>query len=137
MQTALRLSNTSTSAKAHDTYADFRRNQHASPRRSIALAAASTPPAASEKEPEKSPSVTYVAVCNRVLFDVQPGRDQCLTLAVSLQLSILAVVVFGVANRVLYKMALVPMGNYVFFLAQLQTFGYVAVYFSILYARYK
>ena len=54
-----------------------------------------------------------------------------------MQLSILAVVVFGVANRVLFKMALQPMGNYVFFLAQLQTFGYVAVYFSILFARYK
>ena len=31
---------------------------------------------------------------------------------------------FGVANRVLYKMALVPLGDYVFFLAQFQTFGY-------------
>lgn len=30
---------------------------------------------------------------------------------------------FGVANRVLYKMALVPLGDYVFFLAQFQTFG--------------
>ena len=32
---------------------------------------------------------------------------------------------FGVANRVLYKMALVPLGDYVFFLAQFQTFGYI------------
>jgi hypothetical protein len=30
---------------------------------------------------------------------------------------------FGVFNRVLYKMALVPLGDYVFFLAQFQTFG--------------
>ena len=75
MQTALRLSNTKTYAQAHDTHADFRKTQHASPRRSFALAAASTPPAASEKEPEKNPSVTYVAVCNRILFDVQPGCD--------------------------------------------------------------
>ena len=30
---------------------------------------------------------------------------------------------FGVANRVLYKMALAPLGDYVFFLAQFQTFG--------------
>ncbi|DBB00298.1 TPA: hypothetical protein ACH3X1_014123 [Trebouxia sp. C0004] len=52
-------------------------------------------------------------------------------------LSILAVVVFGVANRVLYKMALVPLGNYIFFLAQLQTFGYVAVYFGALFWRYR
>lgn len=34
-------------------------------------------------------------------------------------------------------MALVPMGNYVFFLAQLQTFGYVIVYFAVLYWRYR
>lgn len=34
-------------------------------------------------------------------------------------------------------MALVPLGNYVFFLAQLQTFGYVAVYFGALIWRYR
>lgn len=47
-----------------------------------------------------------------------------------------ATVVLGVANRVLYKLALVPLKNYPFFLAQLATFGYVLVYFSILYVRY-
>ncbi|GMN43715.1 hypothetical protein TIFTF001_012913 [Ficus carica] len=45
-------------------------------------------------------------------------------------------VVFGVGNRVLYKLALVPLKHYPFFLAQLATFGYVIVYFSILYLRY-
>lgn len=45
-------------------------------------------------------------------------------------------VVLGVGNRVLYKLALVPLKHYPFFLAQLATFGYVAVYFSILYLRY-
>ncbi|KAF3452292.1 hypothetical protein FNV43_RR02725 [Rhamnella rubrinervis] len=45
-------------------------------------------------------------------------------------------VVMGVGNRVLYKLALVPLKHYPFFLAQLATFGYVIVYFSILYARY-
>ncbi|KAA0061766.1 protein CLT1 [Cucumis melo var. makuwa] len=45
-------------------------------------------------------------------------------------------VIFGVANRVLYKLALVPLKHYPFFLAQLATFGYVIVYFSILYLRY-
>ncbi|KAJ6805696.1 putative protein CLT2, chloroplastic [Iris pallida] len=45
-------------------------------------------------------------------------------------------VVLAVANRVLYKLALVPMKNYPFFLAQVTTFGYVAVYFFILYVRY-
>lgn len=46
-------------------------------------------------------------------------------------------VVLAVANRVLYKLALVPMRNYPFFLAQVTTFGYVAVYFSFLYLRYR
>ncbi|XP_019434656.1 PREDICTED: protein CLT1, chloroplastic [Lupinus angustifolius] len=45
-------------------------------------------------------------------------------------------VVMGVGNRVLYKLALVPMKQYPFFLAQLATFGYVIVYFSILYIRH-
>ncbi|VAI08741.1 unnamed protein product [Triticum turgidum subsp. durum] len=40
-------------------------------------------------------------------------------------------------NRVLYKLALVPMKNYPFFLAQVLTFGYVVVYFSILFVRYQ
>ncbi|CAH8313522.1 unnamed protein product [Eruca vesicaria subsp. sativa] len=43
----------------------------------------------------------------------------------------------GVGNRVMYKLALVPLKQYPFFLAQLSTFGYVAVYFSILYFRYR
>ncbi|EXB79628.1 hypothetical protein L484_011568 [Morus notabilis] len=46
-------------------------------------------------------------------------------------------VAFAVANRVLYKLALVPMKEYPFFLAQFTTFGYVVVYFLILYMRYN
>lgn len=46
-------------------------------------------------------------------------------------------VVMGVGNRVMYKLALVPLKQYPFFLAQLATFGYVIVYFSILYMRYR
>ncbi|KAK8637623.1 hypothetical protein V6N13_136097 [Hibiscus sabdariffa] len=70
-------------------------------------------------------------------------------------------VVFGVGNRVLYKLALVPLKHYPFFLAQLATFGipvsstflvlawnflctkkgftnkYVVVYFSVMYLRYQ
>ena len=42
----------------------------------------------------------------------------------ALQALIATTMAFGVANRVLYKMALVPLGDYVFFLAQFQTFGY-------------
>ncbi|XP_076917973.1 protein CLT2, chloroplastic-like [Bidens hawaiensis] len=36
----------------------------------------------------------------------------------------------------MYKLALVPMKEYPFFLAQVNTFGYVAIYFSILYIRH-
>ena len=57
--------------------------------------------------------------------------------AVTVQASVAAAMATGVANRVLYKMALVPMGNYVFVLSQFQTFGYLLVYFGILAARYK
>ncbi|ESQ54881.1 hypothetical protein EUTSA_v10025263mg [Eutrema salsugineum] len=45
------------------------------------------------------------------------------------------VISLALANRVLYKLALVPMKQYPFFLAQLNTFGYVLIYFSILYTR--
>ncbi|KAK9806031.1 hypothetical protein WJX73_007294 [Symbiochloris irregularis] len=51
--------------------------------------------------------------------------------------SIGVVVATGVANRVLYKLALVPMGDYVFVLSQFQTFGYCLVYFSFLAARLR
>ncbi|KAG8632794.1 hypothetical protein MANES_18G056700v8 [Manihot esculenta] len=46
-------------------------------------------------------------------------------------------VALAVANRVLYKLALVPMKQYPFFLAQFTTFGYVMIYFSILFMRYR
>jgi len=53
------------------------------------------------------------------------------------QVSIVLVLALAVANRVLNKMATVPMGDYLFFLAQIQTFGYVAFYSAILYSRKK
>ncbi|XP_051228339.1 protein CLT1, chloroplastic [Lolium perenne] len=52
-------------------------------------------------------------------------------------LATMAVVAMGTGNRVLYKLALVPLRQYPFFLAQFATFGYVVVYFSILYLRYQ
>lgn len=51
------------------------------------------------------------------------------------QALVLTVLITGVFNRVFYKMALQPLGNYVFFLAQFQTFSYVFVYFAVLLAR--
>ncbi|BBN17621.1 hypothetical protein MPTK1_7g15820 [Marchantia polymorpha subsp. ruderalis] len=46
-------------------------------------------------------------------------------------------VLLATCNKVLFKMALVPMNQYPFFLAQFTTFGYVLVYFSILYFRFR
>jgi hypothetical protein len=46
-------------------------------------------------------------------------------------------ILFSVSNRVLYKMALVPLKDYPFFLAQALTFGYVVVYGSFLFVRYR
>jgi hypothetical protein len=48
-----------------------------------------------------------------------------------------ATILFSVSNRVLYKMALVPLKDYPFFLAQALTFGYVVVYGSFLFVRYR
>lgn len=53
----------------------------------------------------------------------------------SLQFSVLLVLTLGVLNRVLQKMATVPLGNHLFFLAQFQTFGYVLFYGAILAQR--
>ncbi|KAK9930179.1 hypothetical protein M0R45_027228 [Rubus argutus] len=52
-------------------------------------------------------------------------------------LSSVLTIALAVGNRVLYKLALVPMKNHPFFLAQFTTFGYVVIYFSILYLRYR
>lgn len=55
------------------------------------------------------------------------------------QVSVIALstLLMSTTNKILYKMALVPMKNYPFFLAQILTFGYVIVYSSILLYRYK
>ncbi|XP_047976989.1 protein CLT2, chloroplastic-like [Salvia hispanica] len=45
--------------------------------------------------------------------------------------------VVAVANRVLQKLALVPMKDYPFFLAQLNIFAYVLVFFLVLHVRYR
>ncbi|KAL8140173.1 hypothetical protein V2J09_006194 [Rumex salicifolius] len=54
---------------------------------------------------------------------------------VEVAVAMVATVVLGVGNRVLYKLALVPLKHYPFFLAQLATLGYVVVYFSIMHLR--
>ncbi|KAF5832068.1 hypothetical protein DUNSADRAFT_12181 [Dunaliella salina] len=55
----------------------------------------------------------------------------------ALLLGICFALLAGAANRVLFKIALVPMGNYVFFLAQFQNFGYLLVYFTTLLIRVR
>ena len=42
----------------------------------------------------------------------------------------------GVLNRVLYRIALVPLKDHVFALALFQALGYVAIYFGLLGLRY-
>ncbi|CAI0541321.1 unnamed protein product [Linum tenue] len=57
--------------------------------------------------------------------------------AVEVAIAAAATVVLGVGNRLLYKLALVPLKHYPFFLAQLATVGYVLVYFTILHFRHR
>ena len=48
-----------------------------------------------------------------------------------------AVIVSGVLNLVTHKLALVPLANHIFFLAQFMTVSYVLIYSTTLYVRYK
>lgn len=52
-------------------------------------------------------------------------------------MAVASLIAMGVANRVLYKLALVPMQHYVFFLAQSLAVSYVVVYGTMLWARYR
>ncbi|XP_057954316.1 protein CLT1, chloroplastic-like isoform X2 [Malania oleifera] len=75
--------------------------------------------------------------CPYAAGDVSLGETSRRDRTVQVVLAAAATVILGVGNRVLYKLALVPLKHYPFFLAQLATFGYVLVYFSILYLRYN
>jgi hypothetical protein len=54
-----------------------------------------------------------------------------------LQGTIAAVIGLGALNRVLYRLALVPLRDYVFFLAQAQNIGYIVIYYFLLWIRYR
>uniref|UniRef100_A0A7N0VIM8 Uncharacterized protein n=1 Tax=Kalanchoe fedtschenkoi TaxID=63787 RepID=A0A7N0VIM8_KALFE len=71
------------------------------------------------------------------LSDQQPLPSSSATTPKMILVCSAVTILLAVANRVLYKLALVPLKQYPFFLAQFSTFGYVAVYFSILYFRYR
>ncbi len=72
---------------------------------------------------ESQMPMTQRALILSVAWGLQPSPDSLY--CCDLQGLVGAVMGFGVLNRVLYKMALVPLGDYVFFLAQFQTFGWV------------
>ncbi|KAI3450041.1 hypothetical protein Pfo_006706 [Paulownia fortunei] len=72
-----------------------------------------------------------------VAVAVAKGNDEGVDRRAEVMVAAAATVVLGVGNRVLYKLALVPLKHYPFFLAQFATFGYVIVYFSIMYLRYQ
>ncbi|KAB2050343.1 Crt [Gossypium arboreum] len=81
--------------------------------------------------PGQGPGPCSYSVEDRTV-EVDSKRDRTVAVAVAVAVT----VVLGVGNRVLYKLALVPLKHYPFFLAQLATFGYVLVYFSVMYLRY-
>ncbi|XP_043718786.1 protein CLT1, chloroplastic-like isoform X2 [Telopea speciosissima] len=83
---------------------------------------------------ENNESVKHSSIVEKKEVDGRRQADRDRTVEVVVAAT--ATVVMGVGNRVLYKLALVPLKHYPFFLAQFATFGYVLVYFSILYARY-
>ncbi|KEH28375.1 CRT (chloroquine-resistance transporter)-like transporter, putative [Medicago truncatula] len=82
-----------------------------------------------------------VGPCNYAVEDGSVGNDDVAgrsgNKAAEVAVAAAATVVMGVGNRVLYKLALVPLKQYPFFLAQLSTFGYVIVYFGIMYIRHR
>ncbi|KAF2291952.1 hypothetical protein GH714_042294 [Hevea brasiliensis] len=80
----------------------------------------------------KSGSKDRAVEINRIGSSSTTSKNRKLEVAVA----VAATVVLGVGNRVLYKLALVPLKHYPFFLAQLATVGYVLVYFTILHIRY-
>ncbi|XP_059431303.1 protein CLT1, chloroplastic-like [Corylus avellana] len=90
-------------------------------------------PYAVEDLAEKSVTVEEEEVEEDVKRENKKNLDRTVKVVVAAAIT----VVLGVGNRVLYKLALVPLKHYPFFLAQLATFGYVVVYFSILYLRYR
>jgi hypothetical protein len=68
-----------------------------------------------------------VRPCNYAVEDGSIGNDDVVgrsgNRAAEVAVATAATVVLGVGNRVLYKLALVPLKQYPFFLAQLSTFG--------------
>lgn len=90
-----------------------------------------------DEEKKVGPVCSYAVEDQKVeKEELEVKKDESRDRTVEVVVAAAVTVVMGVGNRVLYKLALVPLKHYPFFLAQLATFGYVLVYFSILYLRY-
>jgi hypothetical protein len=78
-------------------------------------------------------------------FAAKPGSPQIVTLLgreflqrdVQIATTAIISVVLSIANKLLYKMALVPLKTHPLFLAQLNTVAYVVAYSAILFVRYR
>lgn len=76
----------------------------------------------------------YAVEDGRIKNDDVAGKSS--NRAVEVAVAAAVTVVMGVGNRVLYKLALVPLKQYPFFLAQLSTFGYFTFSFLFLKSYY-
>ncbi|XP_048437449.1 protein CLT2, chloroplastic isoform X2 [Pyrus x bretschneideri] len=86
----------------------------------------------------RSPSPATRNVKARASLPEPPSSSSSTsTITKRVVLSSALTIALAVANRVFYKLALVPMKSHPFFLAQFTTFGYVVIYFSILVVRYR
>jgi len=82
-------------------------------------------PYAVEDLAEKSGSEDLTVEEEEVEEDERRESKKNLDRTVKVAVAAAITVVLGVGNRVLYKLALVPLKHYPFFLAQLATFGYI------------
>ncbi|XP_064992895.1 protein CLT1, chloroplastic-like [Musa acuminata AAA Group] len=81
-----------------------------------------------------SPAVMCLSAMGEMIGEVEVEGQR--SRAAEVLAAAAVTVVLGTGNRVLQKLALVPLKEYPFFLAQFTTFGYLVVYFSILCIRY-
>jgi hypothetical protein len=73
---------------------------------------------------EKSASVDRTVEVEDEEEENERCEKKSMDRTVKVRVAAAVTVVLGVGNRVLYKLALVPLKHYPFFLAQLATFGY-------------
>lgn len=84
---------------------------------------AAVPRREGEDEVQKSEQPPRCCSLDRDAVGVANSNDEGVDRRVEVMVAAAATVALGVGNRVLYKLALVPLKHYPFFLAQLATFG--------------